>query len=170
MRIRRLSQSPEFLPAGARMVEEYIRLPDAWDWLGYVPDELPPVLAAVVSDYPAAAVPPDGDVLLVTKADELIAQAVLVRHDAESGRLERMYVRPPFRRRGVATSLVGQLIGLARELRYRRVVVDVMATRNEAIRLYERLGLRAMEPYATPHLPMRFMGLDLSHSEPRREQ
>ena len=170
MRIRRLSQFPEFLPAGARLVEEYIRLPDAWEWLGHVPDELPPVLAAVVSDYPAAAVPPDGDVLLVTKADELVAQGVLVRHDAESGRLERMYVRPPFRRRGIATSLVGQLMGVARELGYRRVVLDVMATRNEAIRLYDRLGFRAIEPYATPHLPMRFIGLDLPTTGPRRQE
>ena len=103
---------------------------------------------------------------MVTKADELVAQGLLVRHDPESVRLERMYVRPPFRRRGIATSLVGQLMGLASELRYKGVVLDVMATRNEAIRLYERLGFRAVEPYATSHVPMRFMGLDFPTTDP----
>lgn len=41
-----------------------------------------------------------------------------------------------------------------------------MATRKEAIRLYDRLGFRPLEPYATSHVPMRFMGLDLPTTDP----
>lgn len=161
VRTRRLSRSPELRSAGARLAEEYIRLPDAWQWLGHVPDELPPVLAAAVSDYPSPAVPPDGDVLLITTADELLGQGLLVRHEAESARLEHIYVRAPFRQRGIATSLVEELISLARQLGYDRVLLDVMVTRTEAVRLYERLGFRSVEPYATYDVPMHFMGLDL---------
>lgn len=164
MRTYRLSHSPELCAAGARLLEEYIRLPDAWEWLGHPPEELPPVLAAAVSDYPAAAVPPDGDALLVATTGQVVAQSLLVRHDTDSARLVRMYVRPPFRHRGIATSLVEELVRLARELRYERVVLDVMATRTEAVRLYERLGFGQVEPYATHHVPMRFMGLDLLRS------
>ncbi|MDP9019351.1 MAG: GNAT family N-acetyltransferase [Actinomycetota bacterium] len=84
-----------------------------------------------------------------------------MRHDAESARLDRIYVRAPFRRRGIATSLVGELISLARQLGYHRVLLEVMVARTEAVRLYERLGFRSAEPYATHDVPMQFMGLDL---------
>lgn len=69
----------------------------------------------------------------------------------------------------VCTGLTGSSLPLGR-LWPVRVVLDVMATRNDTIRVYDRLGFHAVEPYATPHVPMRFMGLDLSDSEPRRQE
>ena len=69
------------------------------------------------------------------------------------GRLRRLYVPPPFRRRGVARSLVVEALSLARE---HYVLVRIRTDNPEAVAFYETLGFVAANssPEATQELAM----------------
>ncbi len=147
---------------GARLVEEYLRLPDGWAAAGGVPEVLPAFFDQLIEDYPGDAVPPDGDALLSMDAQGLAGQVLLVRHDAESAQVQRLHVRAGRQRQGRGLELMRAVLDLAGELGYGRVVLDVMAFRAPAVRLYEQLGFRPIEPYAERGVPSVFLAIDLS--------
>jgi GNAT superfamily N-acetyltransferase len=98
------------------------------------PDETP-----VAPDEFAA---PHGAFLVVRVDGATAGCAGLRRHDEDSAELKRMYVRPEHRRRGVARWLLGAVEDRARELGYRRLLLETGAAQPEAIALYEACGYR----------------------------
>ena len=99
---------------------------------------------------------------MTTSDDEnVIGQVLLVRHDDHASRLERMSVVEKFQRQGVASQLVDAAAARVHVLGYRRVVLDVLAERSVAIRLYEAHGFAPIEPYADYGRPMVFLGRDV---------
>jgi putative acetyltransferase len=83
----------------------------------------------------------------VADNDEVFAVGLLVPYDHDQAEIKRLYVRGPHRRHGVGTALTEALISVARELGYRSVILDVMASRRSAARLYERAGFVPIAPY-----------------------
>ncbi len=80
----------------------------------------------------------------------------------EAAEVKRLYVLPHRRRQGVATALLRALIGHARALGHRRLLLDTLAEMEPARRLYHRLGFRPIGPwYPQPRLAAGFMSLDL---------
>jgi GNAT superfamily N-acetyltransferase len=156
VRAVRLSEVPKWRDVGVALLEEYLRLPDAWQ--GDVPDVLPGIYQAVVDGYPGEATPPGGDALLVEVADDVVAQVLLVPHTRGVGRFERMCVVERARGQGVGGFLIEKGLGLARSLGYRRVVLDVIAERDAALRLYGRYGFTPISAYADYGRPMVFLG------------
>jgi GNAT superfamily N-acetyltransferase len=68
--------------------------------------------------------------------------------------LKRLYVRPQFRRRGVAHGLMEWIIEQARLLGYRTVHGDTLPTMNDAMQLYYSLGFRVIDhPYSNHPTP-----------------
>jgi GNAT superfamily N-acetyltransferase len=68
--------------------------------------------------------------------------------------LKRLYVIPEVRGRGVARGLTQRLVDDAREMGYRRMLLDTLGTRMpEAIGLYESLGFRHTDAYRFNPLP-----------------
>lgn len=61
--------------------------------------------------------------------------------------VKRMYVRPQFRRRGLAQGLCERLIADAAAIGYRRLKLDTGDDFHAAIALYESLGFRRCERY-----------------------
>lgn len=57
-----------------------------------------------------------------------------------SGEVKRMYVAPRWRGRRIAEQVLAELVGAARELGYRRLVLETGTGQPEALRLYERAG------------------------------
>jgi GNAT superfamily N-acetyltransferase len=101
-------------------------------------------------------------VLLATSDDDNVTgQVLVVRHDDHAARLERMYVVEEFQRQGVASQLLDAAVAHARVLGYCRVVLDVLAERSVAMRLYEVHGFAPIEPYADYGRPMVFLGRDV---------
>jgi putative acetyltransferase len=98
-------------------------------------------------------------VVLAVTDGELIA--LLIGHDQVSARLERIYVLDGKQGRGVGGKLLRRALQRAGSLGYRRVVLDVIAERAAAIRLYERLGFEPITPYTDYGRPMVFLGRDL---------
>jgi ribosomal protein S18 acetylase RimI-like enzyme len=139
--IELVSSTPTHLPVVRELVEEYIRLPDAWARSDGPPRQLPPPFADELARLPQPAVPPHGDIAVaVDDRRERFAVGLLVPHDDAEAEIKRIYVRPGHRRHGVGTALTNVLVSVARELGYRSVVLDVMASRHGAVDLYERVG------------------------------
>ena len=80
--------------------------------------------------------------------------------DADTVVMNRLYVTPEDRRTGFGRQLAAAAIDRARELGYRRVVIDVIPQRTSVIRLYKALGFRDIEPFIDYPFPMVFLGVD----------
>lgn len=92
--------------------------------------------------------PPHGDIAIaVDESATAFAVELLVPYDKAQAEIKRLYVRQPHRRQGVGTALTEALVSVARKLGYRSVVLDVMASRRGAVRVYERVGFVPESPY-----------------------
>lgn len=64
-----------------------------------------------------------------------------------AGELKRLYVKTVFRNRGAGRALAKAAIDAARQIGYRQLRLDTLASMVEAIRLYESLGFQGIPPY-----------------------
>jgi GNAT superfamily N-acetyltransferase len=66
---------------------------------------------------------------------------------ADYGEVKRMYVRPAFRRRGVAQALLDELAAQARAAALPRLRLETGIWQHEAIAFYERSGFSRTGPF-----------------------
>ena len=107
-------------------------------------------LAALPGEY----APPDGR-LLLGLCDRAPAGCVALRK-LQDGicEMKRLYVRPPFRGRGLGRDLVLTLIEEARLSLYAKMRLDtIAASMTEAVSLYRSLGFREIPPYFRHPIP-----------------
>jgi GNAT superfamily N-acetyltransferase len=157
--IVRLSEHPQLLEAGRALLEEYLRLPDAWldeD----APQQLPAEYVEHLAAYPNEARPAAGEAFLALRSTDVVGQTLVVPHAEGVVRLERMYVLPAEREQGVARALIAAATIWAREHGVRRIVLDVIPTRREAISLYRGIGFKPASDYLSEGRVC--MGLDLA--------
>jgi ribosomal protein S18 acetylase RimI-like enzyme len=117
-------------------------------------------------ELPGAYAPPKGRLLLAVADEELAGCVALRGHDAETCEMKRLYVRPGFRGRRVGLELAQAIIREAREIGYRRMLLDTLPIMGDAIKLYRSLGFKEIEPYY--HNPVEgalFMELELCSPE-----
>ncbi len=102
-----------------------------------------PTLASIRAAYA------DPNAALLARIDgDAAASVVLTRHDASTAVLQRLYVKPSFRNRGLARTMVQAVVDFAREHGYRRVVLDTDPSRLAgAYKLYVSFGFTPCEPY-----------------------
>lgn len=119
--------------------------------------------ARELAELPGAYVPPGG-VLLIAFRDGRPTGCVAMRPFGErTCEIKRLYVRHPFRGKGVGKRLAAAVIDRAREAGYRRMRLDTLRWMQEAVALYRVLGFREIEPYRpNPIEGAVFMELDLS--------
>ena len=67
--------------------------------------------------------------------------------------MKRLYVRPTHRKKGVGQKLAAKTVEVAKELGYRKMYLDTLASMDDATRLYRALGFTETAAYTYNPLP-----------------
>jgi GNAT superfamily N-acetyltransferase len=100
--------------------------------------------------------PPRGRLYLAEYGGEPAATGALKSLAEEDAYLKRMFVRPAYRGRGLSRLVLEQLLGDAREIGYRRVLLETAPFMTAAHRLYRSVGFREREPFLESEVPAEF--------------
>jgi GNAT superfamily N-acetyltransferase len=83
---------------------------------------------------------PGGRLVLARDGEEFAGCAALRPHGPDTVELRRLWVRRPFRRRGVARLLMESLIGWARDAGHRTARMEVLSVMPQAQALFRSMG------------------------------
>ena len=67
--------------------------------------------------------------------------------------MKRLYVKPPFRKLGIAEELVIKVLKLANEKGYEKMATDTLKRLQPAVRLYKKFGFKNTTAYYVNPLP-----------------
>jgi GNAT superfamily N-acetyltransferase len=149
--------------AARALLDEYLRLPDAWPD-GRSPARLPGGLARYLHSFPRPADQyPHGHVLLASVAEEAAPQGLLVLNglSERTAHLSRLYVQPSARGRGLARELVEGGLVRARIAGCKAAALDVLPFREPALELYRSCGFVIVDPSPASLCRRTFMELEL---------
>ncbi len=115
-----------------------------------------------MQELPGAYAPPDGRLYLAWVGDELAGCIALRRHDAQSGEMKRLYLRPAFQGRGLGRLLAEHIIADARQIGCQRILLDTLPIMQSAQALYAKLGFEMTMAYIhNPVAGVKYMALTL---------
>jgi putative acetyltransferase len=116
-------------------------------------------LAGLPGDY----APPEGRLLLAEYDGQLAACAALHKLGSGICEMKRLYLRPPFRGKGLGRILAERIITEARQAGYHRMRLDtVEPVMKDAVAMYRKLGFKEIAPYrANPIAGAKYMELEL---------
>ncbi|HVQ89215.1 MAG TPA: GNAT family N-acetyltransferase [Actinomycetes bacterium] len=89
---------------------------------------------------PKQFAPPSGGFLMVFVGREPVGCAGLRKHNQQSVEVKRMFIRRPFRGRGLSRWLLARVEEHGRLLGYDRILMETGVQQPEAMRLYETSG------------------------------
>ncbi|WP_042722276.1 GNAT family N-acetyltransferase [Flavobacterium sp. B17] len=75
------------------------------------------------------------------------ACGAIKKFDEETVEIKRMYTHPNFRKKGLATAIVKELEKWAKELNYKKAVLETSLEQNEALSVYEKSGYERIPNY-----------------------
>jgi GNAT superfamily N-acetyltransferase len=105
---------------------------------------------------------PEGAFLLAQDDNGYLGCVGVRRFDADAGEVKRLYVLPAARGRGVGRLLAEGIVKAARELGYRRLLLDTLPSMQAARALYRTMGFTPTEAYRfNPVAGTTFLELDL---------
>jgi len=93
--------------------------------------------------------------VLVDSRGVIVGSVGLYPIDAATCELRKMYLLPQVRGQGQGKRLLEHALARAKEIGFRRMVLETASVLKDAISLYRRYGFR---PYQAPHLPQRCDG------------
>jgi putative acetyltransferase len=100
-----------------------------------------------LSNFPSVYGRPKGLFLLAWYKGKLAGGVGLRMLEPKVCEMKRLFVYDQFRRRGIGCSLCNALIQEAKNLAYEKMRLDTLGRMKAAIRLYESLGFKEIEPY-----------------------
>jgi len=101
-------------------------------------------LAGLPGDY----APPQGRLLLVEYEGQLAGCVALHRLELGICEMKRLYLRKPFRGKGLGRALAGRIIAEARQIGYQRMRLGtVEPVMKDAVAMYRKLGFKEIAPY-----------------------
>ncbi len=97
--------------------------------------------------FPKEYSPPEGRLLLARSTKKYVGCVALRKITDETCEMKRLYVKPPFRGKGIGKTLAKAVIKEARIIGYTRMRLDTLPWMKKAISLYTSLGFKPIEPY-----------------------
>ncbi|NLW70981.1 MAG: GNAT family N-acetyltransferase [Eubacteriaceae bacterium] len=105
---------------------------------------------------------PGGYLLIAFKGDKPAGCIALKDLGDDNCEMKRLYVREQYRKRGLGTALAKAVIERARQIGYKKMLLDTFDTLGDAVRLYEKLGFKQTEQYNdSPMKGAIYMALEL---------
>ena len=107
-----------------------------------------------LAGLPGGYAPPDGRLLLAECEGQVAACVAL--HKLEQGvcEMKRLYLRPPFRGKGLGRALAERIIAEARQIGYHHMRLDtVEPVMKDAVAMYRKLGFKEIAPYCPNPMP-----------------
>jgi ribosomal protein S18 acetylase RimI-like enzyme len=150
--IRRLRGTDDDVALGMELVHEYVVA--TADETGHDVDLILPLIAEL-HDFRAHYL--ERGAFLVAHLDGPAGCVGVTPGPAETCEMNRLWVRPAFRRAGLARALSEASMRAARELGFTRMALDVVPERTGAIALYRSLGFTDTAPlhdYPFPMVPL----------------
>jgi len=92
--------------------------------------------------------PPHGRFYLALYGDQIAGVGCLKRLEAGVGEVQRMYVPPAFRGKGIGRAITNRLIEDARSIGYRHLKLESLEFLAAAHSLYRSIGFHEIDPYA----------------------
>lgn len=107
--------------------------------------------------------PPTGFAMLAYHGAELAGCGALAQtQQADLAEIKRIYVRPNFRRQGLARALTVRLLTQARAMAYHAAGISTWPDNDQALALYRALGFQPIPPFKTHiHAQLVFLGVSL---------
>jgi len=96
---------------------------------------------------PGAYAPPSGCIFGAVSGERMVGCVAVQKLERDIGELKRLYVVPDRRREGIGKRLLQAALAAAREMGYRRIRLDTVASMKEAICLYQNAGFYGIGPY-----------------------
>ncbi len=117
---------------------------------------------AEMAALPGSYAPPDGRLYVALVNDALAGCIALRRHDAASGEMKRLFVRPAFHGLGLGKLLAQRVVQDAKNIGYARILLDTLPMMQAAQAMYANMGFTETAAYVhNPVLGVRYMALDL---------
>lgn len=91
--------------------------------------------------------PPHGRFYIALYKDQIAGVGCLKKLEAEVAEVQRMYVLPTFRGKGIGRAIIDQLVNDARSMGYRRLRLESLEFLEAAHSLYRSAGFRDIDPY-----------------------
>lgn len=76
-----------------------------------------------------------------------VACGAFKKFENDTVEIKRMYTHPDFRKKGLATAIVKELEKWAKELNYKKAVLETSLEQNEALSVYEKSGYVRISNY-----------------------
>lgn len=100
-----------------------------------------------LAELPGDYAPPRGRLVVACEEDHVIGCVALRPFGTDDCEMKRLYVVPAFRGQGIARRLAERLIGEARAIGYRHMVLDTLQQMDAARALYANLGFVEIPAY-----------------------
>jgi putative acetyltransferase len=115
-----------------------------------------------MAELPGAYAPPDGRLYAAFSGAELVGSVALRRHDAQSGEMKRLYLRPACQGQGLGRLLAEHIVAEAKHIGYQRILLDTLPIMQSAQAMYAKLGFKQTQAYVfDPVAGVKYMALQL---------
>lgn len=148
---------PKYLPTLRELFNEHLQSATALAQAEYgITIDVPNTIDRELNDTALAQLytPPDGALLLAQIDRQIVGCAAIKRLEPQICELCRMYVRPQYRRQGVARALLERLISISQSAHYQAMRLDTPRFASVAHQLYADYGFVEIPAYPGTKIPI----------------